>query len=136
MYVTMREEADAITVEKVEASPRQAQAVSHEAVKLTDQVRVLLKEKQTDSYAYQHLTQPEQEIYIEILWALTINIFYRLIFICILRQSFQTLIYISFDLLPLLVNLRSLHLIGPCKCEKKDAVNQLRLFMPDNETAV
>ncbi len=69
--VTMREEADAITVEKVEASPRQAQAVSHEAVKLTDQVRVLLKEKQTDSYAYQHLTQPEQEIYIEILWALT-----------------------------------------------------------------
>lgn len=69
--VAMREEADAITVEKVEASPRQAQAVSHEAVRLTDQVRALLSEKQTDSYAYQHLTQPEQEIYIEILWALT-----------------------------------------------------------------
>lgn len=69
--VSMREEADAITVEKVDASPRQTQAVSHEAVKLTEQARASLQEEQADSYAYQHLTQEEQEIYIEILWALS-----------------------------------------------------------------
>lgn len=44
--------------------------IFHDNGELTDNNRQLLEEKQADSYAYNQLSPKEQEIYIEILWAL------------------------------------------------------------------
>lgn len=60
--VSMQEGADIIVSKEAD--------IFHEDDELTDENRQILKEKQTDSYAYGMLNEKERDIYIEILWAL------------------------------------------------------------------
>ncbi len=61
--IQIQEEADAVLVKR--------DGLEESDVKLTDEEKFLLRDMQGDSYAFQLLSEKEQEIYLEILWTLS-----------------------------------------------------------------
>lgn len=63
-------QAEAYAVEEQQVQVSEDEAPANESKELTEDERLLLQDRQEESYAYQQLSESERTVYIEILWSL------------------------------------------------------------------